>query len=96
MTIDIGYIAFGLLLGCLAGYLHFQSLQKVTELYLSGKSVALAIGFQLLRLALLFGMLAMLARLGALPLLAALVGILLMRTLVLRRAKSSIGGRIHG
>lgn len=67
-----------------AGLLHFSTLEKVTQLYLAGGGIGLALGLQLARLALLGAVLVGLAYTGALPLLTGALGILAGRTIVLR------------
>lgn len=77
--------ALGLGVGLVAGAGYFASLWWNTQLYLSGGRALLAILIQAARFALLLVALAALALFGALPLLMGAVGLLIARTLVLRR-----------
>ncbi|WP_454918888.1 N-ATPase subunit AtpR [Xanthobacter sediminis] len=77
--------ALGLGGGLAAGAAYFATLWWNTQLYLSGGRALLAILIQAARFALLLVALAALALFGALPLLMGAVGLLIARTLVLRR-----------
>jgi F1F0 ATPase subunit 2 len=77
--------ALGLGVGLVAGGAYFASLWWNTQLYLAGGRALLAIALQVARFALLLGAMAALAFLGALPLLMGAVGLLIARTLVVRR-----------
>ena len=70
--------------GMLLGFAHFGSLWWNTRLYTGGSGIR-ALAMQVLRLILLAGVLTGLAHLGALPLLAAALGLLVARSLILRR-----------
>lgn len=77
-------LAAALLVGVLAGLLHFASLALNLRLFTGGR-VAAGLGLQLLRLALTAAVLAGLARLGVGAVLAGALGLLLARSWVLRR-----------
>lgn len=77
--------ALGLGVGLAAGAAYFATLWWNTQLYLSGGRALLALLIQVVRFALLLAALAALALFGALPLLTGAVGLLIARTLVLRR-----------
>lgn len=77
--------AVGLGVGLVAGGAYFASLWWNTRLYLEGGRALLAILLQVVRFALLLVALAALALFGALPLLMGAVGLLIARTLVVRR-----------
>ena len=85
MTITAPLLA--LLIGFAAGFAHFATLRRVTDLYLSGKSSARAAILQIARLAGLAVLLVALAKFGTAPLLAGALGILAARAMVLRRAR---------
>ena len=74
-----------LLVGGLAGGLHFSLLARNTQMYLRPRGIGRAIALQAVRLVLLGAVLAVLARQGALPLLLGALGVLLARRIVLRR-----------
>ncbi|SAL30207.1 N-ATPase, AtpR subunit [Caballeronia udeis] len=79
-------IAIGLGVGLAAGAIHFATLRWNVRLLIAGTPVK-AIGLQLLRLAgvaILFGIL---AKLGAWPLLCGAAGLLLARSVILRRVQ---------
>lgn len=80
------YLAWplGLLVGLLAGGLHFAGLALNLRLFTGGR-VAAALGLQLLRLGLTVTLLASLIRLGVGPLLAGALGLLLARQGLIRR-----------
>lgn len=83
-------ILAGLLAGSLLGLLHFASLDRNLQLFLTGRALA-AIGLQLLRIALSVGVLVLLLRLLGLPaLLAAAIALLLARQWVIGRQKRAI------
>ncbi len=76
-----GWLAVGIVIGAL----HFLALQWNTRLFVSGLSVALAIGTQLVRYAVTAAALVFIARYtGAIALLIATLGILIARTVILR------------
>ena len=77
-------LAVALLVGVLAGLLHFASLALNLRLF-TGRRVAAGLALQLLRLALTAAVLAGLARLGVGAVLAGALGLLLARSWVLRR-----------
>ncbi|MFG1393536.1 N-ATPase subunit AtpR [Xanthobacter agilis] len=77
--------ALGLGVGLVAGGAYFTALWWNTQLYLAGGRALVAIALQAARFALLLGAMAALALLGALPLLMGAVGLLIARTLVVRR-----------
>jgi hypothetical protein len=77
-------IAFGFAVGGLLGLLHFGALWWIAQLYGRGSALQ-AFALQMSRFALLLIALAGLAKLGALPLLAAALGLLVSRSLVMRR-----------
>ncbi|KFE36291.1 ATP synthase subunit I [Thioclava atlantica] len=87
MTSPVLLFALALVLGFILGLFHFGSLKRVSDLYLGGRGVGLAIALQLARLALLVVVMVWLAREGALPLLAAALGLILARVVVLRFTK---------
>lgn len=87
MSFPVPLFALGIVVGFVLGVIHFASLKRVTALYLGKGPVWRAIGLQVLRLTVLTVALILMARQGAVPLFAAFVGLLLARTLVLRRAK---------
>ncbi|MFK4446239.1 F1F0 ATPase subunit 2 [Caballeronia udeis] len=79
-------IAIGVGVGLAAGAIHFATLRWNVRLLIAGTPVK-AIGLQLLRLAgvaILFGIL---AKLGAWPLLCGAAGLLLARSVILRRVQ---------
>ncbi|HYS64311.1 MAG TPA: ATP synthase subunit I [Paraburkholderia sp.] len=76
--------ALGLAVGTLAGAWHFVSLRWNEPLFASGKAMT-ALVLQLARFALTGALLLMLAHVGALALLAGMTGILLARTVAMRR-----------
>jgi F1F0 ATPase subunit 2 len=79
-------IAIGVGVGLAAGAIHFSTLHWNIRLLVSG-TPAKALGLQLLRLAgvvILFGIL---AKLGVWPLLCGAAGLLLARSMILRRAQ---------
>lgn len=75
--------------GVAVGVLHFSALDRVTQLYLGGGSVGRALLLQLSRLAVLGALLTGLAMLGALPLLSGALGLLVGRTIVMRRKREA-------
>lgn len=77
--------ALGLGVGLAAGAAYFATLWWNTRLYLSGGRALLAVLIQAARFALLLVALAALALFGALPLLMGALGLLVARTLVVRR-----------
>jgi hypothetical protein len=87
MTATLAFIALGLALGFAAGLVHFATLRRVTDLYLTGGSPTRALVLQLVRLAGLAAILVLFAGLGAAPLLAAALGVFLARGAVLRRLR---------
>jgi len=84
-------VALGLVVGAAVGTLHFNSLRRLAERLVSGRSGAPALlGWQLLRWAVLVAAGVAMARSGTAALLAFGAGLLLARAVVLRR-----GGRVH-
>lgn len=77
--------ALGFGVGLVAGAAYFASLWWNTRLYLSGGRALLAIALQVLRFALLLAAMALLSLFGAWPLLAGAAGLLVARTVVVRR-----------
>lgn len=77
--------AAALALGLLLGFVHFRTLASVSEDYLAGNA-ARAVLMQALRMVVMVAVLFGLVRLGALPLLAGALGIVISRSIVLRRA----------
>jgi hypothetical protein len=75
---------FWLLAGVAGGTAHFALLRWNTRLYLTGGSMARALGAQVLRLVATALLLAFAAWHGALPLLLAAIGVVVARLLVLR------------
>ena len=80
-----GAIAF--VAGLLIGLIHFATLRR-NLCFLTDGGLAKALLLQLARLALLGGVLALLAMLGAFALLCGMLGILLARSIVLRRVRN--------
>ncbi|MHC9236452.1 N-ATPase subunit AtpR [Pseudooceanicola sp. 502str34] len=78
-----------LVAGLLLGLVHFGTLRRVTELYLSGGALWRPLALQLARLAVLAAALVLCALAGALPLLAGALGLLLGRAIVLRRTREA-------
>ncbi|MFM0593672.1 MULTISPECIES: N-ATPase subunit AtpR [Paraburkholderia] len=78
-------LAMGLALGTLAGAWHFMSLRWNWPLFAQGRA-ATALVLQLSRFAVTGALLLLLAHAGALALLAGMAGILLARTIAVRRA----------
>lgn len=78
-------------LGLLAGGAHFASLRGNARLFAGSGSPAAALGLQLLRLGALAGLLVLVALHGALPLLATALGVLVARSIVVRRLGSVAG-----
>ncbi|NYH21022.1 N-ATPase subunit AtpR [Paraburkholderia bryophila] len=78
-------LAMGLALGTLAGAWHFMSLRWNWPLFAQGRA-ATALALQLSRFAVTGALLLLLAHAGALALLAGMAGILLARTIAVRRA----------
>lgn len=76
--------ALWLVAGLAGGTAHFMLLRWNTRLYLTGGSLAHALGAQVLRLATVTALLAFAAWHGAWPLMLAAVGVVLARLLVLR------------
>ncbi|HYQ38505.1 MAG TPA: ATP synthase subunit I [Pseudomonas sp.] len=81
-------LAAALLVGGLAGLLHFASLALNLRLFTAGR-VAAGLALQLLRLALTAAVLAGLARFGVGAVLAGALGLLLARRWVLRRGRAA-------
>ena len=77
---DVGFVVIGLL----AGTLHFVLLRWNTTLYVRGDALVSAIGVQGLRLAVTASVLFAVALHGAMALLLAAAGVLLARLAVLR------------
>lgn len=75
---------FGFGVGVLLGLLHIGSLWWITQLYLKGGALR-ALAVQLLRFAVLLAVFAGLSKLGALPLLSGAIGLLLARSVLVRR-----------
>ncbi len=76
--------------GGLIGAIYFATLRWNTLLFADGRSVVLPIGIQLIRFAATGIMLFGIARFfGAMPLLVATAGILIARSIVVRREKQS-------
>ena len=73
--------------GAVAGGAFYASLWWNTRLFLAGGPPARAFAVQLLRLGLLGGVLALVATQGAAALLAAALGVLVARTVTLRRVR---------
>jgi len=83
---DLAYAAGWIVAGTIIGALHFLSLRWNLRMLAGGRSLMPAIAVQLGRFAAIAAVLAVVARsFGALPLLAATLGILLARTIVIRR-----------
>lgn len=82
--------ALGLAAGLALGLMHFATLRKVTQMYLSGGSYGRAIALQLARLALLAAALSGLALAGAVPLLSAALGLLIGRAVIFRRNRGAL------
>ncbi len=80
----VGGALIGLAVGTLLGLIHFGSLWWNVRLLASGGALR-ALAIQLLRFALLAAVLLGLAKLGAAALLAGALGLLLARSLLLRR-----------
>lgn len=78
----------GLAVGMPLGFFHFGTLWWNARALVAG-SAARAIGFHVLRFAVLAVILYALAKVGAMALLTAAIGILVARSLVLRRIRSS-------
>ncbi|MFE8032618.1 ATP synthase subunit I [Thiohalocapsa marina] len=88
--IDTLFIAFALLCGLAVGWVFFYGLQRTVQALPHVRRPALLIGLSLLlRLALLWAGLSLLIRVGGQwqHLLAAMVGMLLMRSLLVRRQR---------
>jgi hypothetical protein len=79
MIADAGFIVLGLL----AGTLHFSLLRWNTMLYARPGRVWLGAGLQVVRMAGLGGLLALAALHGALPLLLMAIGVLIARPVVM-------------
>lgn len=79
----------GLVAGLLIGLLHFATLRWNLHFF-TGGSLPKAFLLQLLRLCFLGGALALLATFGAMALLCGMLGILIARSLVLRRIRRSL------
>lgn len=79
--------AIGLFAGLLLGLLHFATLQWTLHVF-TGGSLPRALLLQLARLGLLGSALYLLATLGAMALLSGMLGILLARSVILRRTRS--------
>lgn len=75
----------GIAAGAAAGLGHFGSLWWNTRLYASGGSALAALLLQIARFAVLLAVFAVLARVGAVPLLAGALGLLLARSVLIRR-----------
>ncbi len=75
----------GLLLGALAGTVHFGSLWWNARLFAQPGSMARAFAVQLGRFALLVAAFALLSLMGALPLLSGALGLLVARQIVMKR-----------
>jgi len=83
---DLVYAAGWIAAGAIIGASHFLSLRWNLRLLAGGRSLMPALAVQLGRFAAIAAILAVIARsFGALPLLAATLGILLARTIVIRR-----------
>lgn len=80
MMIDAGFIVLGLL----AGTLHFSLLRWNTTFYARPGRVALGAALQILRLAVLTVILVLAARQGPLPLLLVALGVVIARPVVMR------------
>lgn len=87
MTVALLHIALGFGFGIVFGYVHFVSLERVTQLFLGGGSLWRALGLQLARLAILAAAMVFLAILSVAALLAGMVGVVLAREIVLRRVR---------
>jgi F1F0 ATPase subunit 2 len=86
----VAQLAIGLVAGGLTGLLHFASLGRNLDLFLSGRA-GTAIALQLGRLALSVGVLVLLLKALGLPaLLAGALGLLLARQWVIRGQKRAI------
>ena len=81
-------IAIGVSVGLAAGAIHFSTLHWNIRLLLSG-TPAKALGMQLLRLAGVVVLFGILAKLGVWPLLCGAAGLLLARSVILRRVQVS-------
>lgn len=75
----------GLILGALAGTVHFGSLWWNARLFAAPGSMAKAFVIQIGRFAVLVAVFALLSRLGALPLLSGALGLLIARQVVMKR-----------
>lgn len=82
MSLPIAMLAAGAASGLAAGWLHFRSLREVSVRLLAGQPVA---GLMLARWALLLAWLIIMAWLGPAVAVAALLGLLVARSLVLRK-----------
>ena len=79
-------IAIGVSVGLAAGAIHFSTLHWNIRLLVSG-TPAKALGLQLLRLAGVVVLFGILAKLGVWPLLCGAAGLLLARSVILRRVQ---------
>jgi F1F0 ATPase subunit 2 len=82
-----GHVIVGLVVGTLAGFIHFTTLHWSVRLLTSG-TAGKALAVQLCRLGLVAAVFILLAHWGAATLLSAALGLLLARHVVLRRIRS--------
>lgn len=89
MTVVVLEALAGLIVGAGLGLIHFATLRRVAEGYVTGAPAARVIGLQLVRLAVVGAVLIALAVWSAAALIAAAIGIFVGREIVLRRARRS-------
>lgn len=90
MTFDLSphtVPAIAMMAGLILGLAHFTSLRTVTAMLLAGRHPARALALQLARMAVIVAAFAGFAVAGALPLLGGTTGLLIGRTIVLRRVR---------
>ncbi|MGI4812595.1 MAG: ATP synthase subunit I [Janthinobacterium lividum] len=85
----LAQVPTGLIVGFAAGLGHFATLQRNVQLLASG-AAAKALALQLARLGLLLVILFVLAKLGPWTLLCGALGVLIARSVVLRRVRLAI------